>query len=67
MSDQDNNTPRRAWNLMIGISIVLLGSLRLYNRIQEESDWGFRSIFIVVFIVFGIYLILRYFQNPPNK
>ncbi|GAA4271448.1 hypothetical protein U6A24_23010 [Aquimarina gracilis] len=66
MEDQDHNPSRRTWNLMIGISIVLLGSLRLYNRLKEAPDWGIGTLSIVFFIVFGLYLILRYFQNNPK-
>ncbi len=66
MEEQNNNTPRSTWNLMIGISIVLLGSLRLYNRMREESNLGFWSYSIIFFIAFGAYLIFRHFLNRPK-
>ncbi|SHJ71922.1 hypothetical protein [Aquimarina spongiae] len=66
MEEENNKTPRRAWNLMIGISLVLLGSLRLYNHIRQQGEWNFRSITIIIFIIFGGYLIFRHFLQPPQ-
>lgn len=63
----DEKTPRKTWDLMIGITLVLLGSIRLYNRIQIESGLSFRSIFTFVFIIFGAYLIFRYLRNTSKN
>ncbi|MBQ4821985.1 hypothetical protein [Aquimarina sp. MMG016] len=65
--EEENKAPRKTWDLMIGITLVLLGSFRLYNRFQAESEWTFRSLFTIVFIIFGGYLIFRYLQNPDKK
>lgn len=65
--ENENKSPRKAsWDLMIGIALVLFGSLRLYNRLQVESEWGVRSIFTLLAIGFGGYLIYRYFQNKSK-
>jgi len=64
MNKNDPNQPsRKSWDLMIGITLVLLGSFRLYNRLQVESEISFRSLFTLSFIIFGCYLMFRYFQN----
>jgi hypothetical protein len=64
--ENENKSPRRTWDLMIGIALILFGSLRLYNRLQAEAEWGFRSIITVLFIGYGGYLIYRYFQNSSK-
>jgi len=57
MNKNDPNQPsRKSWDLMIGITLVLLGSFRLYNRLQLESEISFRSLFTLSFIIFGCYL-----------
>ncbi len=66
MEDKDNENPRKTWNLMIGVSFVLLGSLQLYNRVQQEGQWSVKSITIIVFILFGVYLIFKHFQNSTK-
>ncbi len=66
--EDENKSPRRTWDLMIGIALVIFGSLRLYNRFQTEAawEWDFRAILTLVFIIYGAYLIYRHFQNPPE-
>ncbi|WP_062054872.1 hypothetical protein [Aquimarina longa] len=64
--ENKNESPRKTWDLMIGIALILFGSLRLYNRIQTEVEWDFRSIITIIFIGYGGYLIYRYFQNTPR-
>jgi hypothetical protein len=61
--ENNNKSPRRTWDLMIGIALVLFGSLRLYNRLQTEAEWNLRSIIIFLFIGYGGYLIYRYFKS----
>ena len=67
MEEENEKNPRKTWDLMIGITLVLLGSIRLYNRIQTEPDIGFRAVFTMLFIVFGGYLIFRYFKNNSQE
>ncbi|WP_024772835.1 hypothetical protein [Aquimarina macrocephali] len=64
--ENENKSPRRTWDLMIGIALVLFGSLRLYNRLQAQTEWGFRSIITILFIGYGGYLIYRHFQNSSK-
>ncbi|MEW7290768.1 hypothetical protein [Aquimarina sp. 2304DJ70-9] len=64
--DDKNKPSRRKWDLMIGIALVLFGGLRLYNRLQTEAEWDFRSIFTILFIVYGAYLIYRHFQGSQK-
>lgn len=65
--NEEHKNPRKTWDLMIGITLVLLGSLRLYNRLQVEESFSIRSMFTIVFIIFGGFLIFRYFQNSEPK
>ena len=68
MEEEDNQkNPRKTWDLMIGITLVLLGSIRLYNRLQTEPEIGFRAVFTLAFIVFGGYLIFRYLNSNSKE
>ncbi len=62
--EEENKNPRRKWDFMIGIALVLFGSFRLYQRIQSESDWDYRVILTILFIAYGAFLIYRHFQTP---
>ncbi|WP_282081342.1 hypothetical protein [Aquimarina algiphila] len=64
--ENKNGSPRKAWDLMIGIALVIFGGLRLYNRLQSEAEWGFRSIITILFMGYGGYMIYRHFQTPPK-
>ena len=64
--EEENKSPRKNWDLMIGIALVLFGGIRLYNRLQAEAEWSFRSMITILFIGYGGYLIYRYFQNTPK-
>lgn len=64
--EEENKSPRKNWDLMIGIALVLFGGIRLYNRLQTEAEWSFRSMLTILFIGYGGYLIYRYFQNTPK-
>ncbi|GAA4279205.1 hypothetical protein [Aquimarina mytili] len=65
---EDENKPsRRTWDLMIGIALVIFGSLRLYNRLQANIEWDFRAIFTILFIGYGVFLIYRHFQNSKKN
>lgn len=64
---EENKSKRKTWDLMIGITLVILGSLRLYNRLQNEASWTFRSIFTLACIGYGGYLIYRYFTNKNTN
>jgi len=61
--ENENKPSRRTWDLMIGIALVLFGSLRLYNSIQTKAEWGFRFYFTILFIGYGVFLIYRHLQN----
>ncbi|WP_103865188.1 MULTISPECIES: hypothetical protein [Aquimarina] len=61
--ENDNKPSRKKWDLMIGIALILLGSFRIYNRLQEQTEWDFRSMLTLLFIGYGGFLIYRYFQN----
>ncbi|MDY8135346.1 hypothetical protein [Aquimarina sp. 2201CG5-10] len=65
--EEENKNPRRTWDLMIGIALVLFGSLRLYTRIQTETGWGINKIITVSFILYGVFLIYRHFQSSSNN
>ncbi len=64
--EEENKSPRKNWDLMIGIALVLFGGIRLYNRLQTEAEWSFRSMLTILFIGYGGYLIYRYFQNTSK-
>lgn len=65
--ENKNERPRRIWDLMIGIALVIFGGLRLYNRLQSEAEWDFRSIITILFMGYGGYMIYRHFQAPPKE
>ncbi len=65
--ESNNKSPRRAWDLMIGVALIIFGGLRLYNRWQAEEELNFRSLFILLFILYGAYLVYRHFQNPKKN
>ncbi|GGX25585.1 hypothetical protein [Aquimarina muelleri] len=64
--EEENKSPRRKWDLIIGIALILFGGIRLYDRLQAEAEWSFRSMITILFIGYGGYLIYRYFQNKPK-
>lgn len=66
-NQEENKPSRKTWDLMIGLTLVLLGSLRLYNRLKTEDSFSLRSLFTMAFIAFGVYLIYKYFQQSNNK
>jgi len=66
MKNEDDKSKRKTWDLMIGICLVLLGGLRLYNSIQTQTLLSFKGILILIFIIFGGYLIFRHFQNSTK-
>ncbi|MFD2564873.1 hypothetical protein [Aquimarina rubra] len=61
--EEENKMPRKNWDFMIGIALVLFGSFRLYQRTQAGSEWDYRIILTVSFIAYGGFLIFRHFQN----
>ncbi|MCK8524279.1 hypothetical protein M0D21_22060 [Aquimarina sp. D1M17] len=63
MEEEEDKRPQRSWNLMIGISMVIIGSLQLYNRLQEEGEWNSRSFILLIFIIFGAYVLFRHFRS----
>lgn len=65
--EEEKKSPRKTWDLMIGIALVLFGGIRLYNRLQAEAEWSFRSMITILFIGYGGYLIYRHFQNKPKN
>ncbi|WP_074410036.1 MULTISPECIES: hypothetical protein [Aquimarina] len=64
--ENENKSPRKTWDLMIGIALVLFGGLRLYNRLQTQTEWDFRAMITVLFIGYGGYLIYKHFQTPSK-
>ncbi|WP_109298710.1 hypothetical protein [Aquimarina sp. AU474] len=66
MEENNEKNPRRTWDLMIGIALVIFGSLRLYNRLQNDQEWGFRAILTISFVLYGAFLIFRHFKNSSK-
>jgi len=60
---EGNGFPRKKWDFMIGIALVLFGGFRLYRRIQVTSEWDYRMIITALFIVYGGFLIFRYLKK----
>jgi len=67
MKKEDDQNPKRSWDLMIGISMTILGSFRLYKQLQEENILSFDTLFRIFFVLFGIFLIFRHFRNSSKK
>ncbi len=64
--EKEKRPTRKNWDLMIGIALVLFGSLRLYNRLQTQAEWNFRAILTLTFILYGGFLIYRHFQSTKK-
>ncbi|MBG6133513.1 hypothetical protein IWQ47_004925 [Aquimarina sp. EL_43] len=64
--ENEDKSPRKTWDLMIGIALVLFGGLRLYNRLQAQAEWDFRVMITILFIGYGGYLIYKHFQTPSK-
>ncbi len=60
---EENGIPRKKWDFMIGIALVLFGSLRVYQRFQNQLELDYKIILTVIFIAYGAFLIYRHFQN----
>jgi len=67
MEEDENRNPRKNWDFMIGIALVLFGSFRLYQRTLAESGWDYRAILTILFIAYGGFLIYRHFQNQDSN
>ncbi|RZS93530.1 hypothetical protein [Aquimarina brevivitae] len=67
-SNDSNDKQRKTWDLLIGISLVIFGCLRLFNQYQKEETWTFRSWFMIIFIAYGAFLVYRHFfmQGKDN-
>ncbi|MDH7444049.1 hypothetical protein [Aquimarina sp. 2201CG14-23] len=65
--EEENRSPRKNWDFMIGIALVLFGSFRLYQRLQAETEWDYRAILTILFIGYGGFLIYRHFQSTDNN
>jgi len=65
--EEENKTPRKNWDFMIGIALVLFGSFRLYNRLQTEAVWSFRALITISFIGYGGFLIYKHFKSPKKN
>ncbi|WP_025739454.1 hypothetical protein [Aquimarina pacifica] len=63
---EENDSQRKSWDLMIGITLVVFGGLRLYNQFKTNIDWDFRAMFTLLFIGYGGYLVYRHFQNSKK-
>ncbi len=64
---EDKTPHRKSWDLMIGISLIIFYSFKLYNQIKSDAEWGFSLLFAVIFLIFGVYLIFRHFQNSDKE
>ncbi|MBQ0736544.1 hypothetical protein J9332_19670 [Aquimarina celericrescens] len=64
--ENEDKSPRKTWDLMIGIALILFGGLRLYNRWQTEANWSLQSILTILFIGYGAFLVFRYFKNSSK-
>ena len=65
--ENENKPTRKNWDLMIGIALILFGSLRLYNRLQTQSEWNFRTILTLSFILYGGFLVYRHIQTTKKN
>lgn len=63
---EENESPRKNWDLMLGLALVLFGSFRLYQRLQSESELSFRILITAAFIAYGGFLIFRFVQNSKK-
>ncbi len=61
---EENNQQRKSWDFMIGITLVIFGCLRIYNIYNTNTGFDFRTMFTLLFIGYGGYLIYNHFQNP---
>ncbi|WP_459209798.1 hypothetical protein [Aquimarina rhabdastrellae] len=61
-----NSQNKKSWNLIIGITLVLFGSLRLYNKFQQEDPSMIRIILTIGFIGYGGFLIYNHFSNSDT-
>ncbi|MFC5045941.1 hypothetical protein ACFSTE_20475 [Aquimarina hainanensis] len=64
--EENNQQPRKHWDLLIGFALVIFGSFRLYNRINNGGEWNFRAFFTVAVIIYGGYSIVKYFSNKKQ-
>ncbi|MEW7278558.1 hypothetical protein ABW636_08175 [Aquimarina sp. 2201CG1-2-11] len=65
--ENENKPTRKNWDLMIGIALILFGSLRLYNRLQAQAEWNFRTILTLSFILYGGFLVYRHIQTTKKN
>jgi len=65
--ENKDTTPRKNWDLMIGIALVIFGGFRLYQYYQSQTDWNYRTIFTLLFIGYGGFLIFKYFRNTKKE
>ncbi|MAQ75548.1 MAG: hypothetical protein CL613_04345 [Aquimarina sp.] len=59
--EDQNKNQRKTWDLLIGISLIVFGCLRLYNQLQTDESWTFRTWFMISFIIYGGFLVYRHF------
>ncbi len=64
---EDEKAPRKSWDLMIGITLVIFGFFRLYNQFQEAMEINFRILVTCLFIIYGGYLIFRHFYTNDEE
>lgn len=62
MSEHKKPT-KKTWDLMVGITLVVFGSLRIYT---SNIEWNFRTLFIMLCIGYGGYMIFRHFRNASK-
>ncbi|WP_299249215.1 hypothetical protein [uncultured Aquimarina sp.] len=65
--EEEDQLPRKKWDFMIGIALVLFGSFRLYQRTRTEAAWDYRAVLTILFIAYGGFLIYRHFQNQDSN
>jgi len=62
MQHPDDKNPYRKWNLIIGVSIIITGGLQIYNK--DSIAFDFQTVYIILYLAFGIYLIYKNFKEP---
>ncbi|MHA7060101.1 hypothetical protein ACWGOQ_0022930 [Aquimarina sp. M1] len=65
--EESKKVPRKNWDFMIGIALVIFGSFRLYQRIQAGSEWDYRILLTASFIAYGGFLIFKHFKNTKKN
>lgn len=63
---EDEQSKRKTWDLFIGISMILFGAFWFYNRRHIAFEWNLDTIWSILYLVAGTYLIIRYFTKKDR-